>query len=273
VRLEDSSGFVFDLDGTLVQRARDGIVVIDGAREVLGAIRASGRPIVICTNASHLRPDQIAAELVEVGLEVTGDEVVTPPCSAISFLREHHPGAPVQVFAPRVTRERMAAAGIAVIDADGDGPQAEAVFVAHGESVDFGVIERAARAIVAGAPLLTASYVAAYSGADGPIFSRGALLTAALAKASGRTPRIVGKPSQASLDEISRRMGGIAPSAMTIVGDDVALEVELGHLGGAYTVLVRSGISGAIDLDDAPEHHRPHETIDGVGELLARLTR
>jgi NagD protein len=270
VRLEDRSGFVFDLDGTLVQRARDGIVVIDGARDVLEAIRASGRPIVICTNASHLRPDQIAAELREVGLDVGDHEVVTPPCSAISFLREHHPGVPVQVFAPQVTRERMAAEGIDVVD--GDGPQAGAVFVAHGENVDFAVIERAARAILAGAPLLTASYVSAYSGADGPIFSRGAMLTAALAKATGQTPRIVGKPSQASLDEISRRMGGVPPSEMAIVGDDVALEVELGHLGGAYTVLVRSGISGAIDLSGAPEHHRPHETVGGVGELLARLT-
>jgi HAD superfamily hydrolase (TIGR01450 family) len=272
VRLEEASGFVFDLDGTLVQRARDGMVVIAGAREVLAAIRAGGRPIVSCTNASHLRPDQISDELREVGLDVTAHEVVTPPCSAISFLREHHPGIPVLVFAPQVTRERMAAEGIDVIDPGGDGPRAEAVFVAHGESIDFGVIERAARAILAGAPLLTASYVSAYSGADGPIFSRGAMLTAALEKATGRTPRIVGKPSQASLDEISGRMGGVPPSEMAIVGDDVALEVELGHLGGAYTVLVRSGISGAIDLDGAPEHHRPHETIDGVGELLARLS-
>lgn len=272
MRLEDCRGFVFDLDGTLVQRARDGMVVIDGAREVLAAVRAAGRPIVICTNASHMTPDQIAAEMRAAGLDVSGREVVTPPCSAISFLRAHHPGVPVQVFAPPVTRERMAAEGIDVTDASGAGPPAGAVFVAHAESVDFPTIERAARAILAGAPLLTASYVPAYSGADGPIFSRGAMVTAALAKATGRAPRIIGKPSQASLDEISDRMDGLAPSEMAIVGDDVALEVELGHLGGAYTVLVRTGMTGALDLPDAPAHHRPHATIDGVGELLARLT-
>jgi len=273
VRLEEARGFVFDLDGTLIQRARDGFVVIDGAREVLAAIRASGRPIVVCTNASHVTPDTIAEELREVGLDVTGHEVVTPPCSAISFLHANYPGVPVQVFAPQVTRERMAAEGIDVITGNGDGPQPGAVFVAHGESVDFPVIERAARAILAGAPLLTASYVAAYSGAEGPIFSRGAMLTAALAKATGATPRIVGKPSQASLDEITGRMGGLPSSELAIIGDDVALEVELGHIGGSYTVLVRSGISGAIDLGGVPEHHRPHETIDGVGELLPRLRR
>jgi HAD superfamily hydrolase (TIGR01450 family) len=272
VRLEDASAYVFDLDGTLIQRARDGIVVIDGAREVLAAIRASGRPIVVCTNASHVTPATIAEELRDVGLDVSGEEIVTPPCSAISYLRAHHPGAPVQVFAPHVTRERMAHDGIRVLPADGDGPPAGAVFVAHGESVDFDVIERAARAILAGAPLLAASYVSAYSGADGPIFSRGAMLTAALAKATGATPRIVGKPSRASLDEISGRMGGIAPAKMAIVGDDVGLEVELGHIGGSYTVLVRSGMTGALDLTDAPDHHRPHETIDTVAELLPRLS-
>ncbi|UGS34221.1 HAD-IIA family hydrolase [Capillimicrobium parvum] len=271
MRLEDARGFVFDLDGTLVQRGREGLVVIDGAREVLAAIRTSGRPIVVCTNASHVTPGTIAEELREVGLRVSGEEVVTPPCSAISYLRANHPGVPVQVFAPQVTRERMVAEGIDVLSANGDGPQAGAVFVAHGESVDFGVIERAARAVIAGAPLLTASYVSAYAGADGPIFSRGAMLTAALAKATGAAPRIVGKPSQASLDEISGRMGGIPAAELAIVGDDVALEVELGHIGGSYTVLVRSGMTGGLDLTQAPDRHRPHETVDTVAELLPRL--
>lgn len=37
------------------------------------------------------------------------------------------------------------------------------------------------------------------------------------------------------------------------------------------TILVRSGISGAIDLDGVPERHRPTATVDGVSDLLDLL--
>jgi hypothetical protein len=45
----------------------------------------------------------------------------------------------------------------------------------------------------------------------------------------------------------------------------------LGHLGRSRTVLVRSGISGSIDLDRVPERKRPHLTVETVGDLLDSL--
>ena len=37
------------------------------------------------------------------------------------------------------------------------------------------------------------------------------------------------------------------------------------------TVLVRSGISGALDLSRVPERRRPHVTVETVAELLEWL--
>ena len=56
-----------------------------------------------------------------------------------------------------------------------------------------------------------------------------------------------------------------------MTGDDVRMDVGLGLLGGSRTVLVRSGISGALDVSTLPERRRPHAVVDGVGELLAWL--
>ena len=146
----------------------------------------------------------------------------------------------------------------------------DAVFVAHPKDVDFESLELAAQAVIAGARLLTGSYVAAYAGANGPILSRGAMVTAAIAKASGRRPTIVGKPSLAAVSEIENRLG-LRSDEVAVVGDDLLLDVALGHLGGSPTVLVRSGISGSIDLERVPEHRRPGLTVDGVRDLLDRL--
>ena len=124
--------------------------------------------------------------------------------------------------------------------------------------------------MIAGARLLTASYQPAYAGADGPIFSRGAMTAAALAKATEVRPAVVGKPSRAALLAIADRLG--APTReIAVIGDDVRMDIALGRLGGARTVLVRSGMSGRVDLDAVPERFRPDAAVEGVAELLDRL--
>ena len=56
-----------------------------------------------------------------------------------------------------------------------------------------------------------------------------------------------------------------------MTGDDVRMDVGLGLLGGSRTVLVRTGITGNMDVSRLPERRRPHAVIDGVEELLGWL--
>jgi NagD protein len=128
-------------------------------------------------------------------------------------------------------------------------------------------MERAARAVTRGAPLLTGSYARGYAGANGIIFSRGAMVTAGIAKVTGARPRIVGKPSRAAVEEICTRLG-LPTNEIAVIGDDAGMDIALGRMGGSKTVLVRSGISGTIDLEKLPERHRPHAVIDRVADLL-----
>jgi HAD superfamily hydrolase (TIGR01450 family) len=264
VRLDDVRGFVFDVDGSLVHRGDDFRArPLPGAVEVLEAIRASGRPLVLFTNGSHLAPATFAAGLREDGLPVRDDELLTPVCSALSYLARRHPGAPAMVFGSDAIRERMAAAGVPLTD----GEEAEVVFVAHVDGVDLDAMERAARAVSNGASLLTANYQRGFWGANGIIFSRGAMVTAGIARVTGARPVVVGKPSRAAVSEVSARLG-VPSEQIVVVGDDIGMDIALGHLGGSRTILVRSGMSGAVDLDGIPERQRPHAVVDGVKELL-----
>jgi ribonucleotide monophosphatase NagD (HAD superfamily) len=56
-----------------------------------------------------------------------------------------------------------------------------------------------------------------------------------------------------------------------VIGDDLGMDIALGRMGGSRTVLVRSGITGQIDLDTIPEPRRPDAVIDGVADLLPLL--
>jgi HAD superfamily hydrolase (TIGR01450 family) len=267
LRLGDRRGFMFDIDGTLLHRGPDGRGRPQpGAVEVLDRIRATGRRLVLFTNGSHLPAEMIAQGLREDGLPVTDEELLTPVESAISYLRRHHDRTPVLLFASQPVRERFAQRGVP----EATGEEAEVVFVAHPDKLEMTELDRAARAVSRGAPLFTGSYARGYAGANGMIFSRGAMITAAIAKVTGARPRVLGKPSRPAVAEVSSRLG-MPASEIVVIGDDLGMDIALGRLGGSLTVLVRSGISGAIDLDRVPERRRPDAIIDGVADLLELL--
>ncbi len=267
MRLDDVRGFMFDVDGTLLHRGADGRGHPQpGAVDVLGRIRSSGRPLVLFTNASHVPSSAVAAGLRKDGLPVSDDEVLTPTDSAVDYFGRTHPGVQVVLFGSPSIRERFERSGIEVTDGEGAG----AVFVAHLDHVEMDEVERAARAIGDGAAFFTASYVRGYAGGNGMIFSRGAMITAAIAKITGVRPRVLGKPSRAAVTALAARLG--APSdELAVIGDDLGMDIALGRMGGSRTVLVRSGISGAVALDDVPEHRRPDAAIDAVADLLPLL--
>jgi NagD protein len=267
IDLRDVKGFVFDVDGSLVHRGDDfRAIPLPGAVDVLEKIRSSGRPLVLFTNGSHLNPATFANGLTRDGLSVSEEELLTPVDSAISYLGHEHPGVSVKVFGSDEIKERMETEGVALDDSD----EAGAVFVAHVPQADLADIEVAARAVLKGAPLLTANYGPGYWGSTGIIFSRGAMVAAAISKVTEVEPITVGKPSTVAVQVLSERLG--APSGeVAVVGDDLDMDIGLGLLGGSKTILVRSGLSGAIDLESVPEAKHPDEVVDGVEEILPWL--
>jgi ribonucleotide monophosphatase NagD (HAD superfamily) len=96
------------------------------------------------------------------------------------------------------------------------------------------------------------------------------MTTAAIAKASSTRPVIVGKPSKAAWRTVEERLR-VPSSEIAMIGDDLTMDVRLGRMGGARTILVASGITGHLELEDIPAAHRPDAIVGGVAELLDRL--
>jgi 5'-nucleotidase len=267
LRLDDVRGFVFDVDGTLVHRTPDGRAHAQpGALAVLERIRDSGRPLVLFTNGSHVPSERIARGLTKDGIPIADHEMLTPVDSSISYLLRYHRDDPVLLFGSPAVATRMREAGLTLAAEEEGG----VVLVTHVDDISMSKLEQGARAVNRGAPLLTGSYARGYAGANGMIFSRGAMVTAAISKVTGARPKVVGKPSKVAVAEVSRRLG-VPTKEIAVIGDDLGMDIALGILGGSRTVLVRSGISGAIALDQVPERRRPDAVIDSVAELLDRL--
>jgi ribonucleotide monophosphatase NagD (HAD superfamily) len=65
----------------------------------------------------------------------------------------------------------------------------------------------------------------------------------------------------------------LAPGEIVIVGDDPALEIELGRGSGSPTVLTLTGITDASAVGRLPPEQRPDVVVRDAGELrdLLRL--
>jgi NagD protein len=87
---------------------------------------------------------------------------------------------------------------------------------------------------------------------------------------TGARPRVLGKPSRAAVTALATRLG-MPASEIAVIGDDLGMDIALGRMGGSRTVLVRSGISGDVDLAQVPPSRRPDTTVDGVADLLELL--
>ena len=79
---------------------------------------------------------------------------------------------------------------------------------------------------------------------------------------------IVGKPSKAAWRTVEERLG-VPAHEIAMIGDDLTMDVRLGRMGGARTVLVASGITGHLELGDIPATHRPDAMVGG-GRRAAR---
>ena len=58
---------------------------------------------------------------------------------------------------------------------------------------------------------------------------------------------------------------------MAVIGDDLDLDIALGRLGRSRTILVRSGISGDVDVRELPERRRPDAIVGDVSDLVEWL--
>ena len=269
MRLDDVRGFVFDIDGSLVHRGADFRArPLPGAVRVLEAIRASGRPLVLFTNGSHVGAGGVrrrAARGRPPGRRRRGAH------AGVQRALVPRPPAPAAARRWCSARPRRASGWRAPACRSPTATDAEVVFVAHVDEVDLAEMERAARAVAAGAPLLTANYQPGYWGADGMIFSRGAMVTAGIAKVTGARPTVVGKPSKAARARDQRA----ARRAVRRPGGG-RRRPRHGHRarpprrrrGRSWSAPARAARSTSTGCRSGC---RPDAVVDGVGEVLPWL--
>ena len=137
--------FALDMDGTIYLGER----WIDGAKEFLERIEASGRNYVFLTNNSSKNAAVYVEKLERMGLSVGEDKIVTSGQATIHYLKRHFPGKKVFLLGNALLREEFLQAGVVLEE---DNP--DVVVTAFDTSLDYGKMCRVCDFVRAGLPYL-----------------------------------------------------------------------------------------------------------------------
>jgi HAD superfamily hydrolase (TIGR01450 family) len=260
-------GWVFDVDGCLMRTARAGGaggVPFPGAVELVGALKAVGRQILLCTNASARPPARYAAHLRELGFDVADDEFVTAGSAAADHVAVHHPGARVLALGGDGLTVPMTDLGIELVDPAG-GADAGVVVVGAADSYSAEGLNAACLAVDAGAPFYVTVQTPWFHGGIGKSVAVSSAVAAAVSWVTGVEPQVTGKPSAALAERLLARFGD-AVGDLVVIGDHTA-EIELARAMGARSVLVLSGAISEQGLAALSPESAPDLVFPDVGTV------
>jgi HAD superfamily hydrolase (TIGR01458 family) len=250
------SALLVDLEGTVYEAGR----LLPGAAEALARAEAHGVPHRFVTNTTRRPRSAIVRELSRMGLEVDAEKIFTAPLAARRYLLDRG-FSRCHLLGREALREDLA--GLELVDSSPD-----AVLLGDlGDELSFDRLNRAFRALVEGAELVTMARNRYWRDAEGLVIDVGAF-AAALEYASGRPAALVGKPSPSFFAAALSSLG-VSASAAAVVGDDLESDVGGAQAAGMRGILVRTGKFRAEELARAAGS--PDAVIDSLAELPALL--
>jgi HAD superfamily hydrolase (TIGR01450 family) len=239
---------MLDLDGVVYI----GPDAVPGAPEHLARSSAAGIRLAFVTNNAARPPAEVAEHLRELGIDAADEDVVTSAQAAARLLADRCPaGSPVYVIGGKGLFEALAERGLRPVQSIEDGPVA--VVSGYSRELSWGTVTDGAILVRGGLPWVASNTDMTVPTAHGPGPGNGVLVDS-VARFSGCTPVVAGKPRPPLFEETLRRVGGSAP---LVVGDRLDTDIEGAVNAGYDSLLVMTGVTGVEELVSAPQGLRP----------------
>lgn len=259
-RLLDAYDVVLlDLDGVVYV----GPQAVPSAVDALRDLRARGARAAFVTNNASRTPEQVAGRLRDLGVQAQPADVVTSAQAAARLLAgELTAGARVLVIGADGLREAVRSVGLTPVARLDDAP----VAVVQGFSPDLSwrMLDEACVAVRAGLPWVATNLDSTLPTARGLAPGNGAFVEV-VARTTGLTPRVAGKPARALLATAVARTRAQRP---LFVGDRLDTDMAGARAAQMPGLHVLTGASAVVDLLAAAVDVRPTYLAADLGGLL-----
>ncbi len=234
---------LLDLDGCVYV----GEVVIPGAAEALGELRAAGKTVAFLTNDARRSPEDYVRKLWSLGVRASLEEVVTVGAVIQFVIAGRDRGTSTYVIGSPAIFRHVTDAGQRVVNGTDEATHAELVVVASHDELHFAELRDATQAVLAGAEMIAAGRDRTFPTEDGIWPATGALV-AALEYATERHARSVGKPAPDMFEAALDRLG---PGRALVVGDRLDSDLAGAAAAGLDGAIVLSGVTSRAQAEAA----------------------
>lgn len=250
--------YLTDMDGVLVHEDH----MVPGADEFLAELRAEEIPFLVLTNNSIRTPRDLQARLRQTGLEIPEQSIWTSALATASFLNEQRPGGTAYVVGESGLTTALHEIGYVLTEVDPD-------YVVLGETrtYSFEAITTAIRLVERGARFIATNPDPTGPSRDGVLPATGSV-AALITRATGRDPYYIGKPNPLMMRSALRRIDAHSQTSV-MIGDRMDTDVISGMEAGMRTILVTSGISTRVSVEQYP--YRPTSVLSSVADLVGRV--
>ncbi|WP_312714509.1 HAD-IIA family hydrolase [Corynebacterium flavescens] len=253
--LSQHDSLLLDLDGTVWEGGRP-------LQRVVDVINSCGVPAIYVTNNASRSPAAVADMLEKIGIGTDVEHIVTSAQSVLTLAAQQLPaGAKVLVVGAESFRALARDAGFNVVASADDKPVA--VFQGMSPEIGWKQLSEAALAINAGARYFASNMDTSLPTKRGLAVGNGSMV-AAVVSATGVDPVSAGKPEPAMFKLAAAKVGSKKPLA---VGDRLDTDIAGGNAAAMNTFHVLTGVSGELDLIEAPAPLRPNFIGAGFHEL------
>lgn len=255
-------GVLIDLDGVVYT----GRIPIPGAAEFLSQARSKGLKFLLVTNNSTTSPEQVAERLRVMHIEVEPREILTSAQAAVGYVKLHAtPGSRVRIVGEAGLRQEVEQEGFQLVE-DG-AEQAEWVIAGLDRAFTYAKLASATRDIMHGAHFVATNADALLPVEGGQVVPGAGTMVAAIKTATGVEPVVLGKPESGLFEHGLRRLGGLAPREVAMIGDRLDTDVDGGRRAGLRTILVLTGVTSPAQAQLA----QPQP--DGISPDLGSVAR
>ena len=246
MNLRDKKLFLLDMDGTLYLDD----TLFPGVKPFLALIRErQGRAMFLSNNSSRGIEDYLL-KLKRLGIEATAEDFLTSTDATIDVLQREYPEALVYVVGTESLKRQLSGAGISLTEEVND--KVDLLLVGYDRELNYRKLEDACRLLTRDVAYLATNPDWVCPVSFGYVPDCGSICEM-LWHASGKKPRVIGKP-QPHMVDLALARTGFSKAETLVIGDRLYTDIACGRNAGVDTAFVLSGEGKKEDIQSMDIH-------------------
>ncbi|CAB50511.1 HAD-IIA family hydrolase [Pyrococcus abyssi] len=234
---------IFDMDGVIYR----GNKPIPGAKEVIEFLKGNNVRFLFLTNNSTKTPEMYREKLLNMGIDVPAEIIVTSGLATRIYMEKHYPPGKVFIIGGRGLIVEMKKLGWEIISLEeakrGKWREIDYVVVGLDPELTYEKLKYATLAIRNGALFIGTNPDTTFPGEEG-IYPGAGSIIAALKASTEKEPIIIGKPNRPMYEVIKER----CPGEMWMVGDRLDTDIIFAKRFGMKAIMVLTGVHSLEDI-------------------------